>query len=70
MTPNYPHHKTGLVWTAAFVLALGGIITYFIWFNHQQDLEWRTHLALAALLSILLAGVFLISASAHWWIHR
>jgi len=69
MTPN-AGPKSGLWWTAFFLLLLGGLISTAIYAYRTYDLEWRYHLGLSVLVTVIAVGISIICATAHQWMNR
>ena len=59
-----------MILAALTLLLIGGGIAAFIYTGRQYDVLWQTHLALSAMITVLLAGVVAICAVAPWWMHR
>ena len=70
MTPGHVP-QSGLWIIAFFLLILGGMITaalYFFW--RPYDVDWRMHMGLSSMITILVVGITAICASARWWMNR
>lgn len=59
-----------LLMLALFVLLVGSGVAIIIYADRQVDLRWQAHLALSAMITILITGVIAICAVAPWWMHR
>jgi uncharacterized membrane protein len=69
MTPG-AGPKSGLWWTAVFLLILGAMISFAIYAYRQYDLAWRTHLAMSVMVTVIAVGITIICATAHRWMYR
>lgn len=68
MTPFYREGSS--LWIAAIFLALlGGVVTYIIGLD-TTDTARQAHMAMSAMVTVIVVGVLAICASAHWWVHR
>lgn len=65
-----PSTRTGwLWWLAGLITAIAGALIYFI----QQDagnIAAREQINLVLLISSVLVGICIISATSHWWMKR
>jgi len=65
-----PSPRTGwLWWLACLIAATAGTLIYFI----QQDagnISAREQINLVLLISSVLVGICIISATSHWWMKR
>ncbi len=68
--PKTPPGPTAWLWWAAVAtLLLGGAIAYLMHaFASDPESTAPARLLLAA--TIAIAGIFVISATARWWLHR
>lgn len=64
----YSRQTAWLWWLAAFILLLGGAITYL--FYAQGTVEARTHMSISLAVTFVTAGISIICATAEWWLHR
>ena len=64
-----PNARAGLWWTAGLILIAGGVLSYIRLLDTMSPrAESNAFLILAV--SIALAGICVISATAHWWLKR
>lgn len=65
-----PHHRTGwLWWLAGFIALIAGGLIYFI----DQDtgnIKAREQINQVILITSVLIGICIISATSHWWLKR
>ncbi len=72
-TPIHPRpkriHRRWLLWTALFILLVGGGITYII--HLDRTLVGREQYMLFSIIfTVILSGISFISAAADWFIER
>jgi hypothetical protein len=64
-----PNPRSGLWWLAALVLVAGGALAYTIMMD-KADPDAFARGMLVLCVAIALAGICVISATAHWWLKR
>ena len=64
-----PHTRSWLWWLAIFILVAGGALAYVLSLDTALPYAGRRALLVISL-SIALAGVCVISATAGWWLRR
>lgn len=64
--PKPPNSAAALFWLALGILALGGVIIYFL-MQDQTDPDSRKRILLTGMCAIVGAGICLIAASSRWW---
>lgn len=71
--PNVQMSKTvqGNLWLAVLTVVLVGLIVGLSFFCFRQfDLQWQVHLVTSAMITLLVAGILAICASAPAWMQR
>ncbi|MCX6996780.1 MAG: hypothetical protein NTV49_06765 [Kiritimatiellaeota bacterium] len=68
MTP-FSHEGSSLLVAALFIALLGGVVTFVIHLD-STDTARQAHMALAVMITVIISGIFVISATARWWMHR
>ena len=70
MTPGH-FPQSGLWLAASFFLILGGLIAAIIYlFGRPYDFAWREHVSLSVMVTVIVAGITAVCASAHWWMRN
>ncbi len=64
-----PSSRSGLWWLAVLILAAGGLLAYSLMIDRVAPNAWGWGLLVMSV-SIALAGICVISATAHWWLKR
>jgi hypothetical protein len=64
--PSRP--KGWLWWIAVFILIVGGLTSYM--FSKDSGLQAQVHMKTTLLVTVIGAGIFVISAIADWFIRR
>jgi len=67
--PKKPSTTGWLWWLAGLCAIVGAIICYFLKQNPMNP-GMEQHIMLTATLTVVAVGVCVISATAHWWVHR
>jgi CHASE2 domain-containing sensor protein len=62
-----PQRKTWLWWLALLIIAIGGGICYLL-SGDQTNSTYRIARILTVAITIISAGICIISATANWWI--
>ncbi len=67
--PGTPQ-STGWLWRLGLLIFVaGGLVTYLI-YQHGPQADQRADVGLSICITVLLGGMCLICASAHWWLKR
>jgi len=64
-----PNARAGLWWSAVLILIAGGTLSYIQMLDATSPRAESTAFLILAV-SIALAGICIISATAHWWLKR
>ncbi|MCS6772048.1 MAG: hypothetical protein NZ740_08500 [Kiritimatiellae bacterium] len=64
-----PHSSRGLWITGLLIMAAGALAIYFVheYGNILYQKTWIRHILMV---TVIFSGLFFISASARWWLHR
>ena len=61
--------KHALLFWALVIIIAGGLLSWF--FSTQEaDLDSRRYMLTTIAITVLLAGILIISATANWWLKR
>ncbi len=64
-----PHPTAGLWWMAALISLAGGAIAFLISLDKMHT-NYRYTMALTLTVTVIAAGLCVISATASWWLKR
>ena len=62
------HNATRELLTWAFVIIIGGGLLAWFFSTQGENLESQRHMLITIAVTVLTAGILLISASAKWWL--